>query len=76
MRAPYCRLGYSPVNETPPCESPNPYCPFLENCPLRAATEIFVGFSDYDIVEVSMEANIEVPRGARMYDSTYEEAWG
>ena len=76
MDAPYCKLGYSPINEIPPCESPNSDCPFLKDCPLRVAAEIFIGFSSYDVMEVFMDADVEIPRGHRMYDPIYEEEWG
>ena len=75
MDAPYCKLGHSLINETPPCESSNSHCPFLKDCPARVATEIFIGFSDYDVMEVFMDADVEIPRGHRMYDPIYEEVW-
>lgn len=75
MNTPCCKLGYQPIHETPPCENPHFDCPFLGDCPLRTATEIFIGFSSYDVMESFMDADIEIPRGERFYDPIYEEAW-
>ena len=40
------------------------------------AVTIFEGFSSYDMMDVFMEADVEVPRGERFYDPVYEEIWG
>ena len=40
------------------------------------AVAIFEGFRSYDVMEVFMEADVEIPRGERFYDPIYEEVWG
>lgn len=40
------------------------------------AVAIFEGFSSYDIMDVFMEADVEVPNGERFYDPIFEEVWG
>lgn len=40
------------------------------------AVLIFEGFSSYDVMDVFMEADVEIPRGERFYDPIYEEIWG
>lgn len=46
------------------------------NSNLKEAVAIFEGFSSYDVMDVFMEADVEIPEGARFYDVTYEEIWG
>ena len=43
---------------------------------LNEAVKIFEGFSSWDMMESFMEADVEVPKGERFYDPTYEEVWG
>lgn len=40
------------------------------------AVSIFEGFRSYDVMEVFMDADVEIPRGERFYDPIYEEVWG
>jgi hypothetical protein len=42
----------------------------------RRAVEIFEGFASYDIIELFMEADVEIPRGETFYNPIYEEEWG